>query len=234
MDAIRVAVVDWSGMDLDWWSGIDALQRQLDRDFGPVWNVQATLQTWPGRVRRDGVWGLVLLDRNALAGSLQAQALTAYGHLTSYGHPLARAFVEPGRDWTHPASHALLEMLADPFRSAAVYRDDGHPFHVYARRVCDPCADYSYGYRVGEHTVCDFVCPAWFGCSVPDGRFDVRGNIHHPFEVLHGGRIAVVDPQTSEWRQLRCDGSLQVPVVEPPVVEAVAAVAGRTKPTWGP
>jgi hypothetical protein len=235
VDAIRVAVVNWSGRpDQEVRAGITALQRQLDEDFGPVWGVDGTLVPWPGRIERPGYWGLALLDQHSPEGSHEHDALSVYGHLTSDGHPLARVFVDqlrPGQDWTHLASHELLEMLVDPYRNAAVYRDqDGHSLRVYARRVCDPCADYSDGYEVDGHIVSDFVCPAWFGGWLSGDRKDVRGKIDYAFELLAGGSIGVVDPPTPGWRVLHSDGSLHAPPTEP----AVGWLGTLEKAGWGP
>ncbi len=244
MDEIRVAVVNWSGLeDNEVLDGINALQRQLDEDFGPAWRVDATLVPWPGRIARAGYWGLVLLDQSSPERSSEHEALSVYGNLTSDGHPLTRVFIDqlrPGQDWTHLASHELLEMLVDPYRNGAVHRDaaayhqrDGQPFHVYAQRVCDPCAAYADGYELDGHVVSDFVCPAWFGGWLPADRKDVRGKIDYAFQLLPGGSIGVVDPSTSEWRVLHSDGSLRTPPEEPPV-GWLGAERSLHKPTWGP
>lgn len=221
MNAIRVAVVNWSGLpDDDVLDGIKALQRQLDEDFAPRWGIDATLVPWRGRIEGPGYWGLVLLNGHTPKSAGDAyDALSVYGHITSDGHPLARVFVDklgPRQPWTHLASHELLEMLVDPYRYAAVYREDGEPYRMYARRVCDPCAAYSDGYDLNGHIVSDFVCPAWFGGLVPDERKDERGKIHQAFELLIGGSIGVVDPSTSKWEVLHSDGSVGPPPVEPP------------------
>src|SRR5262245_52739872 len=162
MNAIRVAVVNWSGMpDSEVLAGTIALQQQLDEDFAPAWHIDAILVQWPGWLRGPGYWGLVLLNNRIPATAGQAhEALGIYGHLTSYRYPLARVFVDqvaPDQSWTHLASHQLLEMLVDPYRTAAVYREDGQPYRVFARRVCDPCHLDSY-YKDG-HTVSNFVRP---------------------------------------------------------------------------
>lgn len=235
MNAIRVAVVNWSDItDQEVLSGLVALQGQLDEDFGPAWDVDATLMPSPGTVRRPGHWGLALLDRRSPYGTLQQEALGVYGHLTTDGHPLARVFVDqllPGQHWTHLASHELLEMLIDPSGNAAVYRDqDGQPFRVYAKRVCDPCAGYSDGYERDGYVVSDFVYPAWFGGWLPGYQKDVRGKIDDAFELLPDGSIAVVDPSTSEWRVLYGDGSLHAPPGEPPV----GVLGVGEKVGWGP
>jgi hypothetical protein len=237
MDAIQVAVVNWTDLgESDVLGGIAALQRQVDADFGPTGRIEARLVPWSGREPNPDVWGLVLLDWRSHPGSPGRQALDHYGHHTSGGHPLARVFLDqllPGQQWTHLASHELLEMLVDPHRSAAVYRDGGgDPFRVYARRVCDPCAGYSYGYEVNGCAVSDFVHPSWFGGR--GSRKDERGRIGRPFEVLPDGWIGVIDPASWTWRALHSDGSTQPRPEERPEGTLGLGFSPVRKPGWGP
>jgi hypothetical protein len=203
MDAIRVAVVDWTGRDeADLLSGIAALQEQVHLDFAPVWRVDADLVLVPNEVNTTwpGHWGLVLFhEEDTRSARYQAG--------TSDGHPIAGVPIEAGDDnWTHRASRELLEMLVDPDRVGAVLNPSGQRF--YAKRVCAPCAAVSEGYRRGGRLVSDFVYPAWFGSAVAGRggrRFDQRGHIHAAFQVLVGSSIGYVDLATPPWRQLEGD-----------------------------
>jgi hypothetical protein len=196
MDAIRVAVVDWTGRDeADLLSGIAALQEQLRLDFGPVWRIDADLMLVPGEsgTAWPGCWGLVL---DPSGGGKRN------GDTTRDGHPLAHAVIEAGdHDWTHRASHELLEMLVDPDGVGAVRRASDMRF--YARRVCDPCAAVSDGYRRGGRLVSDFVYPTWFESAVSGkvvgDQFDQRSHIQAAFQVLVGGSIVCVDLANPSW-----------------------------------
>jgi hypothetical protein len=209
MDAIRVAVVNWTHLDdTDVRSGVDALQEQLHEDFAPVWKVDADLEPIPSEVGHvwTGYWGLVLLDRRlGHEGSLRGDAPNHYGHRTSDGHPLARVFIDTvgtGQDWTRLASHELLEMLVDPDGNGTVVRVSSvPPSHLYAKRVCDPCAADSDGYQRRGRQVSDFVHPAWFGSALSGftGTFDQRDLVSGPFTALAGGSLHVVDVATPPW-----------------------------------
>src|SRR5437870_1182789 len=117
MSTIRVAVVNWTRLDdVEVGRGIDAMQEQLDDDFGPVWHVTAELKLIPSVVDAHwpGYWGLILLEKDGEgAQTVEDYTRTRY---TSDGHP--RALVILDKDsvprWTHRASHVLLEMLVDP------------------------------------------------------------------------------------------------------------------------
>jgi len=252
MSAIQVAVVNLCGLsDPEVVDGMGALQQQLDQDFAPVWGMDATLVQWRPHVQSPDHWGLVLLNGAATpSDGDEYAALWIYGHFTSHRHPLARVFVDqrhPGEDWTHLASHELLEMLVDPGRNAAVYREGGNPYHVYARRVCDPCAAYLDGYERSGHIVSDFVCPAWFGGFMPLDPMDEQGKIQQEFELRTGGSVGVVDPANGKWAVLDSSDHLATPPVEkwapgqlgivpelPELPKPLAASASGQKLGWGP
>jgi len=205
-ETIKVVVVNHSTTitDEDAAAGVAAMQKQVSEDFAPVWNIDATLQ-FAGKDRlRTSLpdhWALVLVDDRTQSDEL------GYHDVTSSGLPLATiqvSLVPAGHDWTHTASHELLEMLADPTADLAVYsRPDEATRRIYAHEVCDPCAAYEDGYTVAGRRVADFVFPTWFhgatGQASSGGRFDERGLIKAPLEVRPGGYIGVLDPATFTW-----------------------------------
>ncbi len=216
MRPIEIALVNASSSltDQDVATGLRALQQQVREDFAPVWHVDAELHLVPHERARipyaelhrpdcelQGRWGLVLLD-----GGRDGDPVRGYHDLTYHGRPLATVFVDrlaPGRDWTHVASHELMEMLADPDCTSVAYR---HPDAVtvlfYAREICDPCAAYTDGYEKCGRWVSDFIFPSWFETNAPRrevDRFDERGLVTEPFEVLPGGYIGVYDPTIAAW-----------------------------------
>lgn len=213
-ETIRVAVVNHSTAitDHDAAAGVVAMQKQIDEDFGPVWNVDARLRF----VGKDGLrgslpdhWGLVLVDDPSQGEQL------GYHEVTTAGLPLSTIVVSripQGHDWTHTASHELMEMLADPGADLAVYsRPDETTHRIYAHEVCDPVAAYEDGYAVRGRQVSNFVHPGWFhSASGPaadaNGRFDERGLIGAPLELRPGGYIGVLDPTTLTWSILRGGG----------------------------
>jgi len=225
---VQVSVVNHTKKlrDEDVAEGIVALQKQVREDFAPVWHVDAELHLVPheearrypyGHVRpleHLDRWALVLLD---LDDAPDPAVVLGYHDLTRSGRPLARVLVDripKGQDWTHTASHELLEMLADPDINATVQR---HPDAVtslfYAREVCDPCEAYADGYEIAGtgRRVADFVWPAWFqsGASRREAtRYDERRLIDQSFQIRPGGYIGVFDPTISAWTIMGHDGPL--------------------------
>jgi hypothetical protein len=221
-ETIKIAVVNHSRAlaDGDAAAGVAALQKQVSEDFAPVWNIDARLD-FAGKDRlRDSLpdhWGLIVVDDRAQSDQL------GYHQVTRNGNPLAVvlvADVPAGQDWTHAASHELLEMLADPTADLAVYsRPDEATRRIYAREVCDPCAAYEDGYVVAGRQVADFVFPSWFhtpsgGTTAGEaGRYDERGLIKAPLQLRPGGYIGVLDPGTLTWSRL--DSTSGTPIVVP-------------------
>lgn len=238
-EPIKVAVVNQCTAlsDKDVAAGVAAIQKQVSRDFAPVWNVDARLRV-VGRgeasTKLPDHWGLVLADDRGLTDQL------GYHQLTSAGLPMGVVHVRSiptGRDWTHTASHELLEMLTDADSDLAVcIRADGGAYRVYAREVCDPCAAYDDGYAVDGRWVSDFVFPQWFQPDAlthprdpgANGRFDERGLIRGPFELRPGGYIGLLDQDAQRWRLV---GHLDE---EPSPIAGATRMTNRTagRDTW--
>jgi hypothetical protein len=198
MPAITVSVINACSVvtDDECRTLVAALQKQVRRDFAPVWGIDAELVFVPtGGKPDDHTWWLSILDDTDRAGVL--------GHhdLTPGGLPVGKSFAGTdkhyGQSWTVTASHELLEMLADPDINMAVLV---HPTQgeskLYAYEVCDPCQDDSFGYDIDGVTVCDFVYPTYFQSFHPPGStlFDHLGKLQKPVpEVLSGGYISMFD-----------------------------------------
>src|SRR5262245_35469825 len=151
MRPIQIALVNASGLaDEDVAEGMVALQQQVSEDFAPVWHIDAELhlvtreEAFRPRVKFNDRWALVLADHGLIKEELGSNHLRGYHDLTSAGLPMARVLVDqltPGQDWTHVASHELLEMLADPDCNIAIFRHpDAQTLLFYAQEVTDPCA----------------------------------------------------------------------------------------------
>ena len=222
-ETIRVVVANHSTTisDENAAAGVAAIQKQLREDFGPVWNIDAELE-FAGKDRLHESlpdhWGLVLVDDRSQSEQL------GYHDLTASGMPLSTILVSQvpaGQDWTHAASHELMEMLADPGINLAIYsRPDETVHRIYAHEVCDPCAAYEDGYVVAGRQVSNFVFPGWFhepvgrkGRPRADVRFDERGLIKAALELRPDGYIGLLDAGTFAWSVLRygTDGPQPVP-----------------------
>src|SRR3954467_6963322 len=96
-----------------------AIQKQVTRDFGPIWGIQATIDTFERLTDVPiGYWSVVVRDNIGF---------NAAGiHLNkSSGQPFA--LVEFSQNWALTVSHEALEMLADPFGNRVVASDSVKP-----------------------------------------------------------------------------------------------------------
>lgn len=173
-----------------------ALQKQLTRDFGPIWDVDATIDAFP---KLDDVplpyWPILIQD------DIHQDA--AGVHEDKNGQPFA--LVQYSNQWTLTASHEMLEMAADPFgkrlfSSLSVKEDQGRV--EYLVEVCDPCEDSKFAYRVSGVLVSDFYTPNYFDPVKADGvRYSFTGAITEPRQVLRGGYLSWHDPPSNHWWQ---------------------------------
>ncbi len=204
---IQISVINASTVihDTEIPAVVNALQQQVDNDFGPVWGVNANLAIVPtGTQPKAGTWWLTILDDSDQAGAL------GYHDLTSEGLPMSKVFagtdLKYGNAWSVTASHELLEMLVDPDinLTVLVQTDSQTAGTLYAYEVCDACEDDSLGYKIGGVEVSDFVYPAWFETFRTAGstQFDQQNAVKKPFELLKGGYIGtfVINSGTG-WQQ---------------------------------
>jgi hypothetical protein len=187
-------------------AAVPSLQTQVQRDFAPVWGVDADVTfVATGSEPPAGSWWLVILDNSDQAGAL------GYHDLTKEGLPLGKVFAATDiaykHRWTHTLSHELLEMLADADINLTVFvqSDPSHGV-LYSREVCDACQAEQYAYDIDGVVVSDFVYPAWFESFWPEDatQFDYKKEIHRPFQLLPGGYVSIFDMSSGTgWQQLR-------------------------------
>ncbi len=180
---------------------VRAIEKQVKRDFAPVWDVTADLRI--ARSARDthkGAWHLVLLD------AADPSDDDGYHELTRQGMPLGRVFLKTASHdatgWSSTASHELLEMLANPEGQRAVcLYDEDVGYRTYAHEVCDPCQDDAQCYRVDGVWVSDFIHPAWFETwrRARSTRFDHAKKLSRPLQIAKGGYAAFVDARHDKW-----------------------------------
>lgn len=203
---IQVSIVNASSVvtDADGAATIAALQIQTSRDFAPVWGIDAHLTyVQKGQKASPGSWQLVILDNSDVAGAL------GYHDITPDGQPLGKLFAKTdqhyGLSWSVTASHELFEMLVDPWVNLTVFNQHGaNAGHLYAYEVADACEDDSFGYKINNILVSDFVYPAWFeGWRQPHStKFDFCNHITAPFQLLKGGYIGYFDIRNGGgWKQ---------------------------------
>jgi hypothetical protein len=173
-----------------------AIQKQVLNDFGPVWNIQATVDAFADLAHiPPGYWHVILEDD---IGSTDAGL-----HKDENNQPFALVAYTEG--WQLAASHEILEMLVDPSGNAmksglSVMPDQGPV--SYLLEICDPCAGVEFSYRIDGVPVCDFCTPDYYeSTTAPVVRYDFRGAISRPLQVLKGGYLSWNVAETGEWWQ---------------------------------
>jgi hypothetical protein len=181
-----------------------ALQKQATRDFGPIWQVSATVSAfealesvpvdyWPVIVRAN-------IDQPGAAGY----------HTDDNGQPFS--LVEADDQWQLTASHETLEMLADPFGNRTIAGapppQAPPPLSALARvtylvEVCDPCEDAQFAYGVNGQQLSDFITPHYYDPNGATGtQYSFRGNVQAPHTVIESGYVSFGNPVTNEWFQI--------------------------------
>lgn len=176
-----------------------ALQKQVTRDFSPIWEMSATVDAF---VKLEdvpvGYWPIIVMDDINVSGA-------AGVHEDKNAQPFA--LVTYGEDWALTASHECLEMLADPSGnrlSASSSIKPGQNKVNYLVEVCDPSEDVANAYTVNGLSVSDFYTPHYFDPTTAGGvRYSYTGSITEPRQVLPGGYLSWTDPATDEWWQCR-------------------------------
>lgn len=173
-----------------------ALDKQVRRDFGPVWGIDATVNAFD--ILEDvptGYWPVIVMDDIGFDA--------AGIHLDENKQPFG--LVQNTNTWTLTASHEVLEMLADPLGNTlragwSIHPDQGRV--EYLVEVCDPSEALAFGYSVNGIPVSDFYTPDFF-LPVPSQnvRYSFTGAIGQPRSILQGGYISWLNPPTNEWWQ---------------------------------
>jgi hypothetical protein len=181
-------------LDLD--KLVVALQKFVTECVVPVWGTPARLAKTKGF--KKGAWALVFLD------VADADNALAYHDLTPDGLPLSKVFVrtiaEDKASLTVAASHELVEMLVDPAINMLTTGPD--PAAAYAYESADPVESDALSFKVNGFDMTDFIYPSYFeGFRKPNStKFDYRGKVKKPFEILAGGYQIVF--KDGQWSQL--------------------------------
>jgi hypothetical protein len=174
-----------------------ALQKQASRDFGPYWEVEATVDAYPRLEDVPvGYWPMVVKADIEVPGA-------AGIHMDDNGQPFA--LITMSDSWSLTASHEMLEMLADPMGNRLVAGQSPHPDQgrvEFLVEVADPSEAAEFGYTVNDILVSDFYTPRFFD-PVPteNCRYSYTGAIPEPRKILRGGYISWHDPVSNEWWQ---------------------------------
>jgi hypothetical protein len=179
-----------------------AIQKQISRDFGPLWNVEATIDAFEKLEDVPlGYWHVLLQDElpNGAAGLHKRD-----------DNKQPFALVALTNNWSVFMSHEVLEMLVDPagtLTRAGNSLKSGQGRVEYLIEVCDPCQASKFAYSVNSVLVSDFYTPVYFDPVKSTGaRYSFSGQVRGPREVLDGGYLSWFDPQSRHLFQLQVDG----------------------------
>jgi hypothetical protein len=179
-----------------------AIQKQVSRDFGPMWNVEATVDAFDKLEDVPiGYWHVLLQDElpNSAAGLHKRD-----------DNKQPFALVALTTNWPVFMSHEVLEMLVDPqgtLTRAGNSLKSGQGRVEYLIEVCDPCQASEFAYTVNSVMVSDFYTPQYFDPLKSRGvRYSFSGQVRGPREVLDGGYLSWFDPETRHLFQLQVDG----------------------------
>jgi hypothetical protein len=179
-----------------------AIQKQISRDFGPMWDVDATVDAFDKLEDVPiGYWHVLLQEElpNSAAGLHKRD-----------DNKQPFALVALTNNWPVFMSHEVLEMLVDPLGTltrAGNSLKSGQGRVEYLLEVCDPCQSSRFAYSVNSVLVSDFYTPHYFDPVKSSGvRYSFSGEVRGPREVLDGGYLSWFDPQSCHLFQLQVDG----------------------------
>jgi hypothetical protein len=169
---------------------VAALDKQMKRDFVPIWGYPATLYI-TDKPKSDE-WQFVFLDDADAANAL------GYHDLTKDGQPVSKIFVKTtvaaGEKVSVTASHELMEMMIDPGAQLWAENSDGL---FYAYEMCD--AVEAEEYDIDGIAVSDFLFPSFFESwhKIGSVQFDYLKKVDRPFQTLHNGYQIVSNGKTT-------------------------------------
>ena len=186
-----------------------ALQKQVTRDFAPLWDVSATVDAFP---KLEAVpvdyWPVIIRD------DIDEPGAAGY-HTDKNGQPFS--LVQFSEGWPLTTSHEVLEMLADPFGNRTIAGAPPKQASGKARKlarvsylveVCDPPEDDSFAYHCNGVLVSDFITPHYYDpTAAVSVSYSFGGNVKAPHQVLKNGYVSFGDPLTNEWYQVVLQGS---------------------------
>jgi hypothetical protein len=209
---------------------VPVMQKQVDEDFDPAWNIDASLEfVAKDQTPQPGSWWLSIFDDSDQAGAL------GYHDVTDEGLPLGKVFAGTdhalGLEVSVTFSHELLEILADPEINRCVFlqRDDGSGI-IVAYESCDAVEADELGYEIDGVLVSDFVTPRWFMPGFP-GPYDFKERCSGPLELRPGGYISVYEVgKGMGWQQVTADATTDLLQQAAPMSISAARAVSRPKP----
>jgi hypothetical protein len=162
------------------------LQRQVTRDFTPLWGIEAAIDAFPFDQIPPGAWPVIVQD--------VIEAPGAAGIHRTEADDTPYALLQYGETWSLAASHECLEMLADPSGCRKIAGDSPVAAHgrvEFLLEVCAPCSDAANAYAINGVLVSDFCTPHYYGASPgAGGRCSFTGALRQPLALRPEGALS--------------------------------------------
>lgn len=190
--------------------GVEAIQKQVDRDFFPLWGWRARLLLEPKRAPADAMQ-ITIRERE--------RGNSDHGYHFIDGLPHTRVFVRNADgdpvDYFPTLSHEVLEMIADPgvnLFAEGYFKYRGRRVKGYvAYEVCDPVQENLYA--IDGVKVSDFVTPEWFEPERQPGslKFSFKDAVDRPFraapqgyfDAIYRGRMRTIWGEEANTKKVR-------------------------------
>lgn len=180
--------------DADFKAALAAVQKQIDRDFAPLWGLAAQLV--PAQADDPAKESLLVLD-----DADQAGALGYHEEINDVpkGFVFARTSQQYNDAWQATLSHEVLEQLADPLINLVAV---GVPYNrrpvVWAYESCDPVENDEYA--IDGVPVSNFVLPSWFSPEKA-AKYDFLSKLKAPGTLSPGGYASMMR-SLGHWTQI--------------------------------
>ncbi len=177
-----------------------AINKQVQRDFGPAWGLQMSVQAFtdPTKIPAD-YWPVTVQD------TLDAPGAAGY-HTDDNGQPYSLVMYE--EDWSVTASHETIEMGGDPFGNRLVAVTLAGKRVRLLVELADPCEEMTYA--IDQVVVSDFLLPGYY--QTAGTKDDFLGMLKGPLSMGQGGYFSYLDDQNNWWQETWFDGTAPVTV----------------------
>ena len=174
---------------------IAAIQKQVDRDFFPLWGWRAELLFEPDHIPPRSM--RITIKESDEDGDLGYHFIDGLPRTDVYTRD------EKGKryhEYYSTLSHEVLEMIADPganlYASGYYVRCHRHYSAWIPFEVCDPVEDKEY--KIAGFSMSDFVVPEWFEPErePKSMKFSFLDSIDRPFALTSGGYVDAVVGKT--------------------------------------
>ncbi len=186
-------------------SATAAFQKQVTEHLAPVWLLEPTVikaYQYQSEIPSDE-WQVLIKE---------SLSIDVYGYhaVDNTGKPFAvLKYVE---NWTHVASHELMEMLVDPYGdrvlSGEIFAQSEGEENILVE-VADPSQNVTFGYMLDGIMVSDFYFPSYFEpYKIAGKQYSFTRAIQEPRSIVIGGYVSFKDRIGDWWQAFNIDNEI--------------------------